>query len=99
MPGPSQPLGETNTTPSGLIARLVTRPRPGSPPRVRLSPRPRPRLKPHTRPVARHPVPKPSYPLVQEIQPGHTYMNVKVNNGLTDGDFDPKNTAYKFGVK
>ena len=29
----------------------------------------------------------------------YTYMNVKVNNGLTDGDFDPKNTAYKFGVK
>lgn len=29
----------------------------------------------------------------------YTYMNVKVNNGLTDADFDPKNTAYKFGVK
>jgi hypothetical protein len=27
----------------------------------------------------------------------YTYMNVKVNNGLTDADFDPKNTAYKFG--
>jgi hypothetical protein len=51
MPGPSQPLGETNTTPSGLTARWVTRPRPGSPPRVRLSPRPRLRLKLHTRPV------------------------------------------------
>jgi hypothetical protein len=23
-------------------------------------------------------------------------MNVKVNNGFTDADFDPKNTAYKF---
>ena len=29
----------------------------------------------------------------------YTYMNVKVNNGLTDADFDPKNTAYKFGAK
>ena len=56
---------------TGLTARWVTRPRPGSPPRVRLSPRPRPRLKPHTRPVVRHPVPKPSYRLVQEIKPGH----------------------------
>ena len=27
----------------------------------------------------------------------YTYMNVKVNNGFTDADFDPKNTAYKFG--
>jgi hypothetical protein len=26
----------------------------------------------------------------------YTYMNVKVNNGFTDTDFDPKNTAYKF---
>jgi hypothetical protein len=26
----------------------------------------------------------------------YTYMNVKVNNGFTDADFDPKNTAYKF---
>jgi hypothetical protein len=26
-------------------------------------------------------------------------MNVKVNNGFTDADFDPKNTAYKFGGK
>ena len=29
----------------------------------------------------------------------YTYMNVKTNNGFTDADFDPKNTAYKFGVK
>ena len=29
----------------------------------------------------------------------YTYMNVKVNNGFTDADFDPKNTAYKFNVK
>jgi len=29
----------------------------------------------------------------------YTYMNVKINNGFTDGDFDPKNTAYKFGAK
>ena len=29
----------------------------------------------------------------------YTYMNVKVNNGFTDADFDPRNTAYKFGVK
>ena len=27
----------------------------------------------------------------------YTYMNVKVNNGFTDADFDTKNTAYKFG--
>lgn len=29
----------------------------------------------------------------------YTYMNVKINNGFTDADFDPRNTAYKFGVK
>jgi len=29
----------------------------------------------------------------------YTYMNVKVNQGFTDLDFDPKNTAYKFGGK
>jgi len=29
----------------------------------------------------------------------YTYMNVKVNNGFTDADFDPKNAAYKFGSK
>ncbi len=29
----------------------------------------------------------------------YTYMNVKINNGFTDIDFDPKNTAYKFGSK
>ena len=29
----------------------------------------------------------------------YTYMNVKTNNGFTDADFDPKNTAYKFGAK
>jgi len=29
----------------------------------------------------------------------YTYMNVKVNNGFTDADFDPKNTTYKFGGK
>jgi len=27
----------------------------------------------------------------------YTYMNMKINQGLTDADFDPKNTAYKFG--
>jgi hypothetical protein len=27
----------------------------------------------------------------------YTYMNVKVNNGFTDADFDSKNPAYKFG--
>jgi hypothetical protein len=27
----------------------------------------------------------------------YTSMNVKINNGFTDADFDPKNTAYKFG--
>jgi len=26
-------------------------------------------------------------------------MNVKINNGFTDADFDPKNAAYKFGAK
>jgi len=29
----------------------------------------------------------------------YTYMNVKINQGFTDLDFDPKNTAYKFGAK
>ncbi len=29
----------------------------------------------------------------------YTYMNVKINNGFTDADFDPKNAAYKFNVK
>ncbi len=29
----------------------------------------------------------------------YTYMNVKVNNGFTDADFDPRNSAYKFGMK
>ena len=29
----------------------------------------------------------------------YTYMNVKINNGFTDADFDPKNTAYKFSGK
>jgi len=29
----------------------------------------------------------------------YTYMNVKINNGFTDADFDPKNAAYKFGAK
>ncbi len=29
----------------------------------------------------------------------YTYMNIKINNGFTDADFDPKNAAYKFGVK
>ena len=29
----------------------------------------------------------------------YTYMNVEVNKGLTDADFDAKNPAYKFGVK
>jgi len=29
----------------------------------------------------------------------YTYMNVKVNEGFTDLDFDPRNKAYKFGVK
>jgi len=26
-------------------------------------------------------------------------MNVKLNNGFTDADFDARNTAYKFGAK
>jgi hypothetical protein len=29
----------------------------------------------------------------------YTYMNVQVNQGFTDVDFDPRNPAYKFGVK
>jgi hypothetical protein len=29
----------------------------------------------------------------------YTYMNVKTNNGFTDADFDPRNAAYKFGMK
>jgi hypothetical protein len=29
----------------------------------------------------------------------YTYMNVKINNGFTDADFDPRNAAYKFGAK
>jgi hypothetical protein len=70
MPGRSQLLGDTNTTPSGHTARWVTKPRPGSPPRVRLPPRPRPRLQPHTLDPLVTPVPEPSYRLVHEIQPG-----------------------------
>jgi hypothetical protein len=26
-------------------------------------------------------------------------MNVKINQGFTDADFDPRNAAYKFGTK
>jgi len=70
MPGRSRPRGEMNTTPSGLTARWVIGPRPGSPPRVRLPPRPRPRLQPHTLVTLVNPVPEPSYHLVQQIQPG-----------------------------
>jgi len=29
----------------------------------------------------------------------YTYMNVKVNQGFTDADFDPRNASYKFGMK
>ena len=29
----------------------------------------------------------------------YTYMNVKVNNGFTDADFDPTNSAYKFNSR
>jgi outer membrane lipoprotein-sorting protein len=29
----------------------------------------------------------------------YTYMNVKINQGFTDADFDPKNSAYKFNAK
>jgi len=29
----------------------------------------------------------------------YTYMNVQINQGFTDLDFDPRNPAYKFGVK
>jgi len=29
----------------------------------------------------------------------YTYMNVKINQGFTDADFDPKNPSYKFGAK
>jgi hypothetical protein len=43
------------------------------------------------------------WPLEQGGQPvlmeEYTYMNVKINNGFTDADFDPKNAAYKFGAK
>ena len=60
-PSPSPGLGEPDGSPPPAA--------PG-PPRVRLSPRRRARLKPHTRPVLRHPGPKPVYSLVQEIQPG-----------------------------
>ena len=63
--------GEMSTTPSGLTARWVIGPGPGLPPRVRLPPRPRPRLQPHTLVALVNPVPKPSYHLVQETQPGH----------------------------
>ena len=42
MPGSSPPLGdETNTPPNGLASLWDARPRPGSPPPVRLPPRPR----------------------------------------------------------
>jgi len=70
MPGRSLSAGGMNTTPSGLTAHWVVGPRPGSPPRVRLPPRPRPRLQPHTLGALVNPVPEPSSPLVQEIQPG-----------------------------
>ena len=33
----------------------------------------------HTPPVVRHRVPKPSYPLVQEIQPGHRHLKTGTN--------------------
>ena len=29
----------------------------------------------------------------------YTYMNVKLNNGFTDDDFNPRNPSYKFGMK
>jgi hypothetical protein len=77
MPGRSQLLGEMNVTPSGLTARWVIGPRPGSPPRVRLPPRPRPRLQPHTLVALVNPVPEPSYPLVQQIQPGQNVTQRK----------------------
>jgi outer membrane lipoprotein-sorting protein len=42
------------------------------------------------------------WPTEQGGQPSlmeeYTYMNVKINNGFTDADFDPANTAYKFNV-
>ena len=34
-------------------------------------------------------------PLMEE----YTYMNVKINQGFTDADFDPRNPSYKFGAK
>jgi hypothetical protein len=34
-----------------------------------------------------------------ELMEEYTYMNVKINEGFTDADFDPKNTAYKFNGK
>jgi hypothetical protein len=34
-----------------------------------------------------------------ELMEEYTYMNVKINNGFTDADFDPKNVSYKFGMK
>jgi len=74
MPGRSRPRGEMNTTPSGLTARWVIGPRPGSPPHVRLPPRPRPRLQPHTLVAWVNPVPELSYRLVQQIQAGQLYI-------------------------
>ena len=29
----------------------------------------------------------------------YTYPNLKLNPGLTNADFDPKNPAYNFGIK
>ena len=47
-----------------------------------LPPRPRPRLQPHTRSWGTPLVPKPSYHLVQEIQPGHMPRRRGVPNML-----------------
>jgi putative transposase len=46
-PGRSRQPGGTTTTTGGLTARSITRPRPGSPPRVRLPPQSDPTLNPH----------------------------------------------------
>ena len=34
-----------------------------------------------------------------QLMEEYTYMNMKINNGFTDADFDPKHSAYKFGGK
>jgi len=82
-PGRLRQPGRTTTTTGGLTALSVSKPRPGSPPRVRHPPRPRPRLLPHTRLFAWvSPNPEPSHHLVQEIQAGQfTIESVTFTSG------------------